>query len=192
MSLAGVSCCHGAVTDVGQHPLLLPRQCCWASRQAVGGSLAGWQNFSYYYQCLCLSNVMHHPHKLNIDSYRNIKNIRIIKIATGNANFCGKKYAICTLSEICKKCGNVRNMRLSHIYIKLTCLTFAFSALMLLVGRQEGHPACKKLQWWGHMAQLMPLPLTVSCFSKIQIVFFPFWYRLTRVVPEKGPCVLHA
>jgi len=56
--------------------------------------------------------------------------------------------------------------------------------LTLLVGRQEGHPACKKLDWWGagvviclercadlHMAQLMPLPLTVSCFSKIQIGF---------------------
>jgi len=26
-----------------------------------------------------------------------------------------------------------------------------------------------------------------SCFSKIQIGFLPFWYRLTRVVPEKGP-----
>ena len=37
-----------------------------------------------------------------------------------------------------------------------------------------------------HTAQLMPLPLTVSRFSKIQI-FLPFWYRLTRVVPEKGP-----
>ena len=36
-----------------------------------------------------------------------------------------------------------------------------------------------------HMAQLMPLPLTVSSFSKIQIL--PFWYWLTRVVPEKGP-----
>jgi len=62
----------------------------------------------------------------------------------------------------------------------------AFSALTLLVGRQEGHPACKKLEWWGigmvrpiclerdadlHMAQLMPLPLTVSCFSKIQTGF---------------------
>ena len=60
----------------------------------------------------------------------------------------------------------------------------AFSALTLLVGRQEGHPACKKLEWWGtgmviclerdadlHMAQLMPQPLTVSCFSKIQIGF---------------------
>jgi len=24
----------------------------------------------------------------------------------------------------------------------------AFSALTLLVGRQEGHPACKKTEWW--------------------------------------------
>ena len=56
--------------------------------------------------------------------------------------------------------------------------------MTLLVGRQEGHPACKKTEWWGagvviclergadlHTAQLMPLPLTVSCFSKIQIGF---------------------
>jgi len=59
----------------------------------------------------------------------------------------------------------------------------AFSALTLLVGRQEGHPACKKQRWgasmvicleWDaylQMAQLMPLLLTVSCFSKIQIGF---------------------
>ena len=57
----------------------------------------------------------------------------------------------------------------------------SFSALTLLVGWQEGHPAS---EWWGagvvvcleqgadlHMAQLMPLPLTVSCFSKIRIGF---------------------
>ena len=60
----------------------------------------------------------------------------------------------------------------------------AFSALTLLVGQQKGHPACKTTEWWGagmviclkrdadlHMAQLMPMPLTVSCFSKIQIGF---------------------
>jgi len=57
----------------------------------------------------------------------------------------------------------------------------AFSALMLLVGRQERHPACKKLSGGVviclelgadmHMSQRMPLPLTVSCFSKIQIGF---------------------
>ena len=37
-----------------------------------------------------------------------------------------------------------------------------------------------------HTAQLMPLPFTVSFFSKIQIGL-PFWYRLTWLVPEKGP-----
>ena len=60
--------------------------------------------------------------------------------------------------------------------------SYDFSALTLLVGRQEGHPVCKKTERWGvgvviclergadlHMAQLMPL--TVSCLSKIQIGF---------------------
>jgi len=41
----------------------------------------------------------------------------------------------------------------------------AFSALTLLVGLQEGHPACKKLSG-GVLAWL-----SVSCFSKIQIGF---------------------
>jgi len=33
---------------------------------------------------------------------------------------------------------------------------------------------------------VMPLPLTVSCFSKIQIGL-PLWYQLTRVVSDRGP-----
>jgi len=37
-----------------------------------------------------------------------------------------------------------------------------------------------------HMAQLMQLPLTVCCFSKIQIGL-PFWYRFTWVFLKKGP-----
>ena len=37
-----------------------------------------------------------------------------------------------------------------------------------------------------HMAQLMRLPLTVSCFSKKSRLVLPFWYQLTWVVPEKG------
>jgi len=54
--------------------------------------------------------------------------------------------------------------------------------LTLFVGHQEWHPACKKLSGAGvvislergadlHMAQLMLLPVNVSCFSKIQIGF---------------------
>jgi len=37
-----------------------------------------------------------------------------------------------------------------------------------------------------HMAQLTPLPLTVSCFSKIQIGF-TFLVPAHPVVPVKGP-----
>jgi len=63
---------------------------------------------------------------------------------------------------------------------------------MLLVGRQEGHPACKNRvvgYWHGclergadlHIAKLMPLPLTVSFSSKIQIGF-------TFLVPAYPGC----
>ena len=85
-------------------------------------------------------------------------------------------------------------IRLQFFYVVVKCSWRAFSALTLLVGRQEGHPACKKQEWWGtdmviclergadlHMAQLMPLPLTVSCSSKIQIGF-------TFLVPAHPGC----
>ena len=70
------------------------------------------------------------------------------------------------------------------IRVSIVSVFHAFSALTLLVGRQEGHPVCKKTEWWVaglviclergadlHTAQLMPLPLTITCFSKIQIGF---------------------
>jgi len=70
-------------------------------------------------------------------------------------------------------------------FLEIDTVWSAFSALTLLVRRQEGHLACKKTEWWGAgvvgylsgvrcrlaHAQLMPLPLTVSCSSKIQIGF---------------------
>jgi len=36
---------------------------------------------------------------------------------------------------------------MQHYFVQLTFL-FSFSALTLLVGRQEGHPACKKTGCW--------------------------------------------
>jgi len=75
----------------------------------------------------------------------------------------------------------------------------AFSALTLLVGRQEGPIRPVKTEWWGagmviclkqgadlHTAQLMPLPFTVSCFSKIQIGF-TFLVLAHQDSPGKGP-----
>jgi len=59
-------------------------------------------------------------------------------------------------------------------------------------------PLCHATNWWGtgvviclergadlHMAQLMPLPLTVSCFSKIQIGF-TFLVPAHLDSPKKG------
>jgi len=43
----------------------------------------------------------------------------------------------------------------------------AFSALMLLVGQQEGHPACKKLSG-GILAWL-------SVWGEVQICVWPNW-----------------
>ena len=74
-----------------------------------------------------------------------------------------------------------------------------FSALTLLVGRQEGHPVCKKLSgevlaWlsvWSEV-QTYIWPSWCHCHSlslasvKSTLVL-PFWYRLTQVVPDKGP-----
>jgi len=82
-------------------------------------------------------------------------------------------------------------------YVVFGC---AFSALMLLFGHQEGHPACKKTEWRGagmviclrrvHMAQLIPLPLTISCSSKSDWFYqngSAFLVSAYLVVLEKRP-----
>ena len=76
---------------------------------------------------------------------------------------------------------------------------FSFSALTMLVGRQEWHPACKKLSggvlvWIFDCIEMQACiwPSWCHCHSlslasvKSRLVL-PFWYRLTRVVPDKGP-----
>jgi len=84
---------------------------------------------------------------------------------------------------------------------QLDCVYFAtvsFSALTLLVGWQEGNPACKKLSggllaWlsvWSYV-QICIWPSwchyhSLSLASVKSRLVLPFWYRLTRVVPDKG------
>jgi len=81
----------------------------------------------------------------------------------------------------------------------ILCLCIIVSALTLLVGRQEGHPACKKnwvvvLAWlsvWSEMQNCIR-PSWCHCHSLSlasvkSTLILPFRYRLTWVVPEKGP-----
>ena len=85
--------------------------------------------------------------------------------------------------------------------IVCTVHSSAFSALTLLVGRQEGHPSCKKLNggvlaWLSVCSEVQTCiwPSWCHCHSlslasaKSRLVL-PFWYRLTRVVSEKGRLV---
>ena len=81
----------------------------------------------------------------------------------------------------------------------MLCWCQSFSALTLLVGRQEGHPACKKLSggvlaWlsvWSEV-QTWIWPSWCHCHSlslaqvKSRLVL-PFWHWLTQVVLEKRP-----
>jgi len=76
----------------------------------------------------------------------------------------------------------------------------AFSALMLLVGRQEGHPACKKHRvvgcWRGYLSgarcRLAYGPADATATHCLVLQWNPDWFYLsgtapTWVVPEKGP-----
>jgi len=98
--------------------------------------------------------------------------------------------------------GNFSDINLLLLWTKVFCLWFKctqlYSPLTLLVGWQEGHPSFKNWVvgcWRGYLSwtrcrlaygPAMPLPLTVSCFSKIQIGL-PLWYQLTRLVPDREP-----
>ena len=88
-----------------------------------------------------------------------------------------------------------------HLYYRYSSSTMAFSALTLLVGQQEGHPACKKLSgevlawlfvWSDVQSQICIWPSWCHCHSlslasvKSRLLL-PFWYWLTWVVPDKGP-----
>jgi len=69
------------------------------------------------------------------------------------------------------------------------------------LGGRKGIRPVKETEWWDagvviclergadlHMAELMLLALTASCFSKIKIsLVLRFWYRFTRIVPDKWP-----
>ena len=86
-------------------------------------------------------------------------------------------------------------LRVAKLFYFSFTYTFAWT---LLVGRQEGHPACKKLNsrvltWlsvWSTV-QTCIWPSWCHCHSlslasvKSRLVL-PFSYRLTWVVPEKG------
>ena len=115
---------------------------------------------------------------------------------------CAKLLLLLLLKRLKQPTGHSgqHSRTLADRYCDCSVTDIAFSALTLLVGLQEGHPACKKnssggvLAWlsvWSKM-QTWIWPSWCHCHSlslasvKSRLVL-PFWYRRTQVVPEKGP-----
>jgi len=104
----------------------------------------------------------------------------------GKDGICSYGLEICLWIDTNRHTGSSEYSTRGRVRISVAFIVpFAFSALTLLVGQQEGHPACKK-------QQTCILPSRCHCHSlslasvKSRLVS-PFWYRLTRVVPDKRP-----
>jgi len=68
--------------------------------------------------------------------------VELQSIPTFSSGVCSE----CLIGENCLAWAPVgRNAPMIRFPIYICCLLVSFSALTLLVGRQEGHPACKKL-----------------------------------------------
>ena len=124
-------------------------------------------------------------------STREISNNRVCLSASIHQNHVSRLHFLCVFCGLYMKLAV--KLPCVHIYI------IAFSALTLLVGWQEGHPACKKLSggvlaWLSDWSEVQTCiwPSWYHCYSpslasvKSRLVL-PFCYRLTRVVPDKGP-----
>ena len=135
-----------------------------------------YQNFTLVSSGHCFSN-----YRKQINSVINWRYLLLCRVCELHIQILIKHGKTSEATMMKKKLKICCQIIMANVVIKTSC---AFSALTLLVGRQEGHQACKKTEWWSagvviwlergahlHMAQLMPLPRTVSCFSKIQIGF---------------------
>jgi len=80
-----------------------------------------------------------------------------------------------TLRSVACQC--VRSEVLNPVFIHLLALNEGWGA---------GVVNCLERGADLHVAQLMPLPLTVNCFSKV-LTGFTFLVPVTWVVPDKGP-----
>ena len=125
--------------------------------------------------------------KMSVCSYAGLSSLQFFK----------SRWVPCCRPVEAKSCINIHRTLLIAFLLLLGVYCVAFSALTLLVGRQEGHPACKKLSggvlaWlsvWSEV-QTCIWPSWCHCHSlslasvKSRLVL-PFWYWLTWVVPEK-------
>jgi len=88
---------------------------------------------------------------------------------------------------------------MSYLFMRYLIISLLYRLWCCWWGGRKCIRPVKKTEWWGagmviclergadlHMAQLMPLPLTVSCFSEIQIGFI---FLLPAYPGSPGVCI---
>jgi len=106
--------------------------------------------------------------------------------------------SLCNLSW----CADICSVCKIQLQFSIFTTVITFSALTLLVGRQEGHPAFRpvkklssgvlvRLSAWSEVQTcIWPSGFHCHLLSLASVksrLVLPFWYRLTWVVPYKGP-----
>jgi len=92
--------------------------------------------------------------------------VQHIQSDNATCSICSNRPHLCIR---CMWCGITRLTTPSTLYLTQNKTIYTFSALMLLAGRQEGHPAYKKLSD-GVLVWL-------SVCGEVQICIWPSWYQ---------------
>ena len=177
--------------------LLVGRQERHPACKKLSGGLLAWLTFWSEMQT-CIWPSWCHCHSLSLASVKSrlvlpfwYQLTRVVP-EKGPLNVC-----VCSVSVFFSGCF-LQNYSISCKWIFAGLWFGRFLALTLLVGWLEGRPACKKTEWWGadisvwSKVQTCIWPGWCHCHSlslasvKSRLVL-PVWYRLTRVVPNKGP-----
>jgi len=71
--------------------------------------------------------------------------------------------------------------------MQFSLLDFAFGALTMLVGRQEGHPACKKMGGWWRRALVSPDGVAPSWMVGVSASFnLPLHHKVQKFFSGTG------
>jgi len=164
-----------------------------------GVTIPSQRRYVQYYGRLIKNGLCYKPSTLLLWQVRfhttpTVYNGTCSKFVAEITQLCSDFHIVCSFSTECTLIASINVIAKSFT----NHTNRAFSAMTLLVGWQEGHPACKKqsggvLAWlsvwsevqtciwpsWGHCHSLSLAPV------KSRLVL-PFWYRLTRLSWKRG------
>ena len=129
------SCCGTACTTIRRWT-----RCTWNSTADTSRSRRCWARSS---ACTsCRSWCCRHPSSRSVDSWTDTLHQTHMRTQCRRMHWMNRTGGQCVAKP-------------GHLWWHYATLLHAFSALTLLVGRQEGHPACKKLSggcWHGYLS----------------------------------------